>query len=332
MKINKNLKNLQRYSIEVLDHNIKRCHANESDLPILPIDILTKNIFQDLNYYPDKVYQYLEDESAKFYNVDPNFVIPVNGSDEGIDLIIRTFCNSSDKVAVLNPTFSMYKQYAVAFGLEVLEFDLDDNFELSVDNFITFCRENNPKIVFISNPLAPIGGITNQGNLIKIIENLPEIFIVIDEAYIEFSNQQSMIDLLPKYRNIIITRTLSKFFGLSGIRLGFVFTKYKNEILKTKSPYNINQISCQIGINLFQNLTLDVINNRYTQNLMSKEKMINWLQQFNVIKQIYPSYANFIFIELNCNSKEFGGKVLKEFNMKIKTFSDKFEKFCRISY
>ena len=332
MKMNKNLENLSSYQVEIAEESITRCHANESQSSILPIEILAKNILDNLNRYPEKSYQDLTIEASKFYNTGNNLIIPVNGSDEGLDLIIRSFCNPNDEIVILNPTFAMYKQYAIAFGLQVLEFDLDSNFELNIEEFIAFCQKNNPKIVFIPNPLAPTGNVTNRLDLIKIIENLPEAFIVIDEAYIEFSNQQSIIDLLLQYQNLIVTRTLSKFFGLAGVRLGFVFTQYKSEIMKIKSPYNVNQISCQIGINLFQNLAHDLINNRYNQNLIKKEKMIKWLKQFKEVIKIHPSYTNFLFIELNCNSKEFGSKVLKEFNIKIKTFSDMFEKFCRISF
>jgi len=226
----------------------------------------------------------------------------------------------------------MYKQYAVAFGLQVLEFDLDSNFELNIEEFIAFCQKNNPKIVFIPNPLAPTGGSIKQEDLIKIVKHLSKTFIVIDEAYIEYSQEKSMIDLLPEYPNMIVTRT-PKFFGLAGIRIGFVFTKYKSEIMKIKSPYNVNQISCKIGVNLFQNLTQHIISDRYNKNLANKEKMITWLRQFEEIDKIYQSFTNFVFIELNCNSQEFAKKkLLKKFNIKIKIFSDTLERFCRISF
>lgn len=331
MRINKNLVNTQVYPVEIFNEGIKRCHANESKGPILPQEVLVENILKTLNIYPDKIYQELTIQASEFYNIDSDFTIPTNGSDEGIDLIIRTFCAPEDKVILLSPTFSMYKRYAVAFGLRTLQFNLDDEFELKTDHFIDFCRLNSPRIVFIPNPLAPTGGIVRKDSIIKIAKSLPDTLIVIDEAYIEFSGEKSITDLLSKYHNLIAIRTVSKFFGLAGIRLGFVFTKYKNDIMKIKSPYNVNQVSCQIGINLFQNLTTKIIQNRYDQNIVSKEKTISWLLQFNEIKKIYPSYANFLFIHLNCNSKKFEDRMLNDFNTKIKSFSGEFENFCRIS-
>lgn len=332
MQINKNLKNLQSYEVEILEKNITRLHSNESTNPILSNDILTKDIFNEINFYPEKSYHNLTIEAAKFYNISCNYTIPTNGSDEGLDLIIRTFSNQKDKVVILNPTFSMYKQYALLFGLEVIEFNLNKNFQLNVDDFINFCLKNSPQIVFLPNPLAPTGEITKQTDLIKIIESLPKTFIIIDEAYIEFSEEKSMTDLVSQYNNLVVTRTLSKFFGLAGIRLGFVFSQYKDEIMKIKSPYNVNEITCKIAINLFQNLTLDIIKNRYNQNLENKAKTITFLRQFNEVKEIYTTRTNFFFIELNCSSKIFAEKLLVDFGIKIKTFSGNFENFCRISY
>lgn len=332
MQINKNLTNLSSYQVEIIGANIARCHANELGSPILPIEVLATNIFNEINFYPEKNYQDLIAAAAKFYNTNLHCTIPVNGSDEGLDFIIRTLCNPGDTIAILNPTFPMYKQYAIAFGLESIAFNLDENFEFNINNFINFCKQNNPKLAFIPNPLAPTGGAIKQQDLIKIITNLQDTFIVIDEAYIEFSKEQSMLALLPQYKNLIITRTLSKFFGLAGIRLGFVFTQLNKEIFKIKSPYNVNQMTSQIGINLFQNLTQDVINNRYTQNLVNKEKMKTWLGQFKEVKQIYTSDANFLFLELDVNAAQFAEKLLMQYNMKIKIFTNQFSKFCRISY
>ena len=166
----------------------------------------------------------------------------------------------------------------------------------------------------------------------EFIENLPQTFVVIDEAYIEFSNQQSAINLLMQYPNLVVIRTLSKFFCLAGVRLGFIFTQYKNDIMKVKSPYNVNQRTCHIGINVFQNLTQEIIKSRYNKNLINRQATIDWVKQFPGVVTIYPSFTNVLFIKLNCNSQLFAQKLLTDFNMKIKGFSGAFENFSRISY
>jgi histidinol-phosphate aminotransferase len=335
MKINTNLSYLQSYTTEIINTNIKRSNANESHCTILPIETLTKNITEHLNYYPELAYKNLTEVSAQFYKINQDFIIPTNGSDEGLDLIIRSFCNPGEKIVILNPTFSMYKQYAIAFGLEVIEFDLNQDFNLNIDSFINFCQQHKPKLVFIPNPLAPSGGVTKRDGLTKIIKNLPQTFIVIDEAYIEFSNQISTVNIVLENKNLVVTRTLSKFYGLAGIRLGFVFTAYKDQIMKVKSPYNVNHLSCCIAINLFKNLTDDIITQRYNQNLDNKLNLTEWLtlinEKFNCVNKIYPSEANFLFLGLNCNSTEFAKILFEQFNIKIKTFSGKFSNFARIS-
>lgn len=332
MIINKNLLNLNSYTLDMTDIHVYRHHANESNTAILSTDILTQNIMQELHKYPEEKYIDLIFEAAKFYNINTEYIIPVNGSDEGLDLIIRTFANTNDNIVVLQPTFSMYKQYIDAFGGKAQEFKLDQNFELDSEKFIDFCMRCNAKIVFIPNPLAPTGGLVRIQNLIKIIQNLPNTFVVIDEAYIEFTKSVSTISLLSKYSNLIATRTLSKFFGLAGIRLGFVFTRYKSELMKIKSPYNVSQMTCTIGINLFQNLTKIICQHRYSENILNKKKMIRWLSQFNDIERIYESHTNFLFIKLKDRSDIFEKKLLYENNMKIRTFNQPFKNFCRISF
>lgn len=332
MNINQNIKNLPIYNIDLLDESIKRCHGNESDSPIISESFLAKNLFENINYYPENIYNELTKNCAKFYKTKEEYSVPVNGSDEGLDLITRTFSNYGDSVVLLNPTFSMYKRFSTISSLNISEFNLNENFELEVDEFINFCNEKNPVLILIPNPLAPTGNITKIDNLIKIIENLPKSFIVIDEAYIEFSEERSMIEFIEKYQNLIVTRTLSKFFGLAGIRLGFVFTKYKNEILKIKTPYNVNSLTSKIGTNLFNNLTKNIMIERYTKNIKNKQEMLKFLSEFQEIDKIFETKTNFFFIKLKSSSESFEKKLLSIYEMKIKSFSDEFANFCRIGF
>ena len=122
---NKNIAKMAPYYVSVVPENLKRMHANESSKPILDYDILMKNVDENLNFYPENKAIKLVELASKFYNVDKTKIIATNGSDEGIDLCIRTFCNpGEDTILVAEPTFSMYKQYAVAFGLKVEKIDL----------------------------------------------------------------------------------------------------------------------------------------------------------------------------------------------------------------
>ena len=331
--LNKNLEKLTAYKTTILPKNVKRMNSNESGKPIFNKNVLMKNV-DNLNYYPEEKYAILTKKAGEFYNVNTGKIIPVNGSDEGIDLIIRTCCNMNDKILVLNPGFSMYSQYATAFSVETISLNLTQNdgqFSLDYENLIKVAKKNKPKIVFISNPLANVGSIINKKHLLKIVKTLANSIVVIDEAYIDFTNENSMLCELKKYTNLVILRTMSKFFGLAGIRLGFVFANFADDIFKIKSPYNVNQITCQIGINVFKYITNAKINTRKKEKKKKKKDLIKWLKTFKEVNEIFKSETNFVFIKLNCKADIFASKLLKKYNIKIKAMSDKFDNYCRIS-
>ena len=330
---NKNLEKLTAYKTAVLPKNVKRMNSNEIEKPIFDKNFLMKNV-DNLNYYPEEKYTILTKKAGEFYKVNTNKIIPVNGSDEGIDLIVRTCCNCNDKILVLNPGFSMYSQYATAFSVKTISLDLiqnDNQFSLDFDKLIQVAKKSKPKIIFISNPLANVGGVINRKDLIKIVKTLTNSIVAIDEAYIDFTNENSMLSELKKYKNLVVLRTMSKFFGLAGIRLGFVFTNFADDIFKIKSPYNVNQITCQIGINVFENITNNKINARKKEILEKKQALVKWLKTFKEVNTIYKSETNFVFVKLNCKADVFADKLLQKYKIKIKAMSNKFENYCRIS-
>lgn len=334
--LNKNLTKMEPYYISVVPENLKRMHANESSKPILDYNILMKNVDENLNFYPENKAIKLVELASKFYNIDKTKIIATNGSDEGIDLCIRTFCNPvEDAILVAEPTFSMYEQYARAFGLKVEKIDLieDKNCFIFDENKMILCAKKcNAKMVFIPNPLANVGELIDKNKLIKIAKSLPETLIVIDEAYIEFCGlQASILAELNNFENIIILRTFSKFFGLAGVRLGFIFTNFSDEILKIKSPYNVNMLTCQSGINVFENITADIINTRQNEVLQKRKELEKWLQQFEEVETIFKSDTNFVMVKLSCKATVFATKLATQFNMKIKAMSGKFDNYCRIS-
>ena len=140
-----------------------------------------------------------------------------------------------------------------------------------------------------------------------------------------------MIEFLDKYQNLHVLRTLSKFFGLAGIRLGFLFSSKKDEFLKIRLPDNVNRMTARIGINLFNNLTQEIITKRFEENLSEKRKLFEFLQKMPDVKKIYPSEANFLLVELKCNANDFADFILKTYNTKIKTFGESMGNFVRYS-
>ena len=333
---NKNLIKMMPYYVSAVPENLRRLHANEASKPILDYNILLKNIDENLNFYPENKALKLIELASNFYNINKDKIIATNGSDEGIDLIIRTFCNpAEDTILVVEPTFSMYKQYATAFGLKVQHVELkegDVSWNFDENELIKVAKEKEVKMIFIPNPLANVGNLIERQKILKIIKSLPDKIVVIDEAYIEFCGlENSLLSELDKYKNIVILRTFSKFFGLAGIRLGFVFTNFQSEVMKIKSPYNVNSITCQIGVNVLNHITNDIIKQRQNEILQKRIELEKWLKNFSEVETIFNSDANFVFVKLNCKATMFATKLEKEFKMKIKVMSGKFENYCRIS-
>lgn len=207
---------------------------------------------------------------------------------------------------------------------------LDEGFQTSIKLNQELITHEDVKKIF-KNYLISYEKILKKEDLLTICNELNNTFIVIDEAYIEFSNQESMLKYFQQYDNLIITRTLSKFFGLAGIRLGFIFTKFFKDLLKVKSPYNVNILTCKIGINLFQNISQEIIYNRYLENLKNKELTLLWLEKFSEIDKIYSSDSNFLLIKSNYPGEDMANMILKKYNIKIKFFTDYMKMFCRIS-
>ena len=332
---NKNLSKMKTYLVEYIPADIKRMHANETEKPILEYDILLKNLDKKLNFYPDEIIGELINNASNFYDIDNKKIIATNGSDEAIDLCIRTFCNPNDLILLIEPTFMMYKQYAYAFGVDFncIKLKENDNYFIFDENeIIKTAMKVNAKMIFLPNPLANIGELVDKDKLIKIITSLPNTFLVVDEAYIEFCGlNKSMLDELKNYRNLIILRTFSKFFGLAGIRLGFIFTHFTNEIAKIKSPYNVNALTCQIGINVFQNINMKKMNERKNDIENKRKKIEMWIKSFPEVEKIFKSNTNFLFLKLSYNAQLFSKKLEKNFNIKIKPMSGEFENYCRIS-
>ena len=334
-KCNSNLEKMEPHYNSLTEEGIKRMHFNEVDKPILPIDILFKDIEKNLNTYPEMEYVILEKVASKHYGVGASQIAPVNGSDEGIDISVRVFCNPGDTILIPNPSFGSYAQCGGCFGCKIERFDLKNDGKvwfLDIDEFINFGKQVKPKLIFLPNPLAQVGAIIKLEDIVKVVEAFPESMIVADEAYIEFAEEESALSIFNKYQNITILRTVSKFYGLPGIRVGFMISHFKDDIFKVKMPDNLDKISCKIACNLFENLTPEIIENRKKEIAQKKADLIEWLKQFDEIETIYESRSHFVYIKLKCLAEDFAKKILTEYNAKIRIFGPgRFEKYCRIS-
>ena len=254
-----------------------------------------------INRYPDPYQNKLKERVSELKNIAKEKIFFGNGSDEVLDLTFRTFCEpGKDNVIICPPTYTMYKVLADINNIEVKEVILNNDFSLNTNKIISVVNKNT-KLLILCSPNNPTGSSINKSDLELLLSKL-NCIVLVDEAYIDFSDKESAIDLIDKYPNLIICQTLSKAWGMAGIRVGMAFTSTKiAEILnKVKPPYNINTLSQQKALEGLRNksLYLDILNMILTQ----KKLLIRKLKKFNTVKKVYPSDANFILVKFT-NSK-----------------------------
>jgi histidinol-phosphate aminotransferase len=256
-------------------------------------------IIKEINFnrYPSPTGEKLRSVYGDYSGADKESIMIGNGSDELISIICNTFVNSGDKVIKFNPDFSMYKIYGVLHGAKVIEYELKDDFSLSIEEYIDCINEEKPKVVFISVPNNPTGGVISKEELLKVVSSVSSI-VVVDEAYFEFYGE-TLINEINNYDNLIVLRTASK-IGLAALRLGFLITNpiLLRELYKVKPPYNVNAITQEIGTLLYSNKELLQANVR----AILKEKDLLETALKDLSKRfdfkIYPSSTNFMLIEL----------------------------------
>ena len=250
------------------------------------------------NRYPDPLQWQLKFLLAKIKGVPAENICIGNGSDEIIDLAYRIFCNpGKDNVIICEPTYGMYAVYADINYIEIRKVNLTDEFNLDVDGIMS-ATDINTKLLFICSPNNPTGNNMNRADVEVLLNNFPGI-IIIDEAYINYSKQKTFIQELTEYPNLIVMQTLSKAWGLAALRLGLCYASADIIDLfnKVKPPYNINEASQQIALEVLQNT--EQVNEWIKEVVLQKEKLMHELANFSFVKNIYPSDANFILIKVD---------------------------------
>jgi len=257
-----------------------------------------ENPFGEQNRYPDPYQKNLKQSISKLKNIKTESIFLGNGSDEVIDLLFRIFCNSGkDKVLTFSPTYGMYDVSANINDIELIKVPLDVNFDIELKSTEPFLKDSQIKMIFICSPNNPTGN-TLSKNAIEFILNNFDGIVIIDEAYIDFSPNESWLSQLDNYNNLVVIQTFSKAWGLANSRVGMAFcnTEIITLLNKVKPPYNIS------GDN--QNSALNCINNKmfYDLNLLTikcqKTEAEKALEQLPFTEKIYPSDANFILVKV----------------------------------
>ena len=290
-----------------------------------------ENPFENgVNRYPDPHQNKLKTLLSKIKNITTQNMLLGNGSDEVLDLIFRMFCEPHvDNVIILPPTYGMYEVLANLNAIETIKVPLSTNFQPEIDSIINVSNSRS-KILFLCSPNNPTGNSFSNAAVENLLNKFEGI-VVIDEAYIDFSKQSSWLDRLEEFPNLIITQTLSKAYGMAGIRLGICYAS--EEIIATlntiKPPYNVNELTQNKAIENLNNV--DLVKNQIGEILKGRTDLINELNKINFISKIYPSDANFILIKVDDANKRYNQLISKGIVIRNRTNQHNCENCLRIT-
>jgi histidinol-phosphate aminotransferase len=256
-----------------------------------------ENPYGDLNRYPDPYQRELKQMISGIKNVEEKNVFIGNGSDEIIDLLFRIFCNpGKDKALTFSPTYGMYDVAAGINDVELIKIGLNQDFDIDFDLVEPYLSDPELKLILLCSPNNPTGNCLNQATIEKILSSFNGI-VLIDEAYIDFSDRPSFLNQIDSYPNLLVSQTMSKAYGLAAARVGVAYSNTSIIALlnKVKPPYNVSALN--------QKAALDSLNKKeeFERNieriLSEKKKLQVALEKLDLVKKIYPSEANFFLVE-----------------------------------
>ena len=290
-----------------------------------------ENPFENgVNRYPDPQQMSVKAILAKQKNVKLNQILLGNGSDEVLDLLFRAFCEPKvDNVITLPPTYGMYGVLANINAVENKEVLLSNDFQPQIEKIMADVNENT-KIIFLCSPNNPTGNSFSDESVVYLLQNFKGL-VVIDEAYIDFSNKESWINELDEYPNLVITQTLSKAYGLAGIRLGICYasTEVISVLNKIKPPYNVNELSQKRALERLADT--DKISAEIASIIRQREDLLEVLLHVEFVKKIYPTEANFILVKVDDANKRYAELIAKGIVIRNRTMQPLCENCLRLT-
>jgi len=252
----------------------------------------------DVNRYPDPQQRDLKTELGKLKDIDASKILLGNGSDEVLDLLLRAFCEpTKDNIITLPPTYGMYSVLANINNIENREVLLTDNFQPNVEEILGRVDEYT-KMIFLCSPNNPTGNIFSREKVQEILTNFSGL-VIIDEAYIDFSEEKSWMEEMENYPNLVITQTLSKAYGMAGIRLGVCYASAEiiTILNRIKPPYNVNELTQKRALSRV--LNFEDIKNEINWVIEQRDNLLKALLEVNYITEIYPTDANFVLVKVD---------------------------------
>ena len=289
--IRENIKSLEAYSsardeFKAMSSELVFIDANEN-----PFDT-------GLNRYPDPQQNLVKEALSKMKGISKEQILLGNGSDEVLDLIFRVFCEPrEDNVIVLPPTYGMYEVLANTNAIELVKIPLVENFQPNVKEIVKV-QDAKTKVLFLCSPNNPTANSFDASSIETLIKEFNGI-VVIDEAYIDFSIEDSWLGRLDEFPNLIVTQTLSKAYGLAAIRLGICYAS--KEIIsilnKIKPPYNVNQLTQDVALQSL--LNQEKVKNNITAIISERNQLIRDLENVEIVEKVYSSDANFLLVQVD---------------------------------
>lgn len=254
------------------------------------------------NRYPDPHQRTLKQRIAELFSTGAENIFLGNGSDEGIDLLYRAFCEPGvDNVVSIEPSYGMYQVCADIQGVAMRKVQLNTDFSIDLDALLQ-AVDRNTKLIFLCSPNNPTSNLLDSKAIFNVLKNFDGL-VVLDEAYVDFTEEKGLLDNLKDFPNLVILRTFSKAWGLAGIRLGMVFASEQivSIISRIKYPYNLNRLTMEYAMSALDDEKKKV---KWVKEIISERKFLeSKIQEFSFVEIVYPSDANFLLVKVK-NPKE----------------------------
>lgn len=306
-----------------------RLNANES-----PELSLIGNFRRPLNRYPEVRPQWLQDALAARFGCRGEQLLVTRGSSEAIDLIIRSFCAAGkDNIVTPLPSFTMYRHYAAVQGAAVIEVAsiAEQDFAIDIDAILDACNDAT-RVVFVCSPNNPTGTPTPRADLVRLIEGRTnQSAVVVDEAYVEFGSERSIIDLLEHFPNLIVLRTLSKALGFAGARCGAVMgaTDVVDMLSAVQAPYALATPVVECIEDVLQSDQLKLAENGVQEIIVERDRIAAAIARYDFVLKVWPSSANFFLIRVKDASAVMGR--CKEHKVLLRHFGGELADCIRIT-
>lgn len=311
------IRELRSYQVAPSPGDAVRLNANEAPMAV------GNGAAEDLNRYPALRPAVLTEKMAAYYGVAADNVLVTRGSSEGIDLLIRTFCAAGmDNVLLTPPVFELYEVYASVQGAGIVNVPLqaESDFSVDVEALLSACNENT-KLIFLCSPNNPVGTVIPREAILQIVRaRSARSVVIVDEAYVEYSDKDSLTDLVAEYDNLVVLRTLSKALALAGARCGAVVAsagliRLLDGVL---APYAVSSPVISSAEQALSRAQLTEAKELVKRTIAERERLRAELASCEAVQSIWPSKANFLLIRFGDLQRV--GRCLEKAGIAIRTF------------